>query len=52
MINMKKYIIGVMIAAGFLAACEKKVDPIDTFYVTVDYRSQIHHQRCNSEPKG
>jgi len=39
MINMKKYIIGVMIAAGFLAACEKKVDPIDTFYVTVDYRS-------------
>ncbi len=39
MINMKKYIIGVMIAAGALAACEKKVDPIDTFNVTVDYRS-------------
>ncbi|HRG93083.1 MAG TPA: hypothetical protein PLZ10_09050, partial [Chitinophagaceae bacterium] len=36
---MKKYIIGVMIAAGALAACEKKVDPIDTFNVTVDYRS-------------
>jgi len=39
MLNMKKYIIGVMIAAGALAACEKKVDPIDTFNVTVDYRS-------------
>jgi hypothetical protein len=39
MINMKKYFIGVMIAAGALAACEKKVDPIDTFNVTVDYRS-------------
>lgn len=35
---MKKYIIGLFAATAMLAACEKKVDPIDTFNVTVDYR--------------
>ncbi len=36
---MKKYII-VIVAAGFsFAACEKKVDPVDTFDVTVEYRN-------------
>ena len=36
---MKKYIIGVLVIASLFSACEKKVDPIDTFHVTVEYRS-------------
>ena len=36
---MKKYLIGVFIAAILFSACEKKVDAVDTFYVTVDYRA-------------
>lgn len=35
---MKKYIIGLFAATAMLAACEKKVDAIDTYSVTVDYR--------------
>lgn len=35
---MKKYLIGLFAVASF-AACEKKVDPVDTYYVTVDYRN-------------
>ncbi|NOT90229.1 hypothetical protein [Ferruginibacter sp.] len=35
---MKKYIILLFAAAAVLSACEKKVDPIDTFGVTVEYR--------------
>lgn len=35
---MKKYIIGLFAATAVLSACEKKVDPIDTYTVTVDYR--------------
>lgn len=35
---MKKYIIGLFAATAMLAACEKKVDAIDTYNVTVDYR--------------
>ena len=36
---MKKYIIGIFAIASILSACEKKVDPIDTYHVTVEYRS-------------
>jgi hypothetical protein len=36
---MKKYIFGIMAAGIVFTACEKKVDPIDTFNVTVEYRS-------------
>lgn len=36
---MKKYIIGLFFAAVAFSACEKKVDPVDTFNVTVDYRN-------------
>jgi len=36
---MKKYIIGLFFAAVALSACEKKIDPVDTYYVTVDYRN-------------
>jgi hypothetical protein len=36
---MKKYIIGLFSASVMLASCEKKVDPVDTFNVTVDLRS-------------
>lgn len=39
MTSMKKYIIGLFVLAGCFAACEKKVDPIDTYFVTVDYKS-------------
>lgn len=36
---MKKYIIGILAAGIVFSACEKKVDPIDSFDVTVEYRS-------------
>jgi hypothetical protein len=36
---MKKYLTGLFFAAIAFSACEKKIDPIDTFYVTVDYRN-------------
>ncbi len=36
---MKKYILGMLSATVLLASCEKKVDPVDTFNVTVEYRS-------------
>lgn len=36
---MKKYIFGIMAAGIVFTACEKKVDPIDSFDVTVEYRS-------------
>lgn len=39
MTSMKKYIIGLLIITGAFAACEKKVDPIDSYFVTVDYKS-------------
>jgi hypothetical protein len=36
---MKKYIIGIIGAGLFLTSCEKKVDPVDTFSIALDYRS-------------
>lgn len=36
---MKKIILGLLVAGLFLSACEKKVEPVDSFDVTVDYRS-------------
>jgi len=36
---MKRYVIGLFTIAAVFSACEKKVDPIDTFFVTVDYHS-------------
>jgi hypothetical protein len=39
MLNMKKYIIGIVVIGMLFSACEKKVDPIDTYNVTVEYRS-------------
>lgn len=36
---MKKYIIVIVAAAMSFAACEKKVDPVDTFDVTVEYKN-------------
>jgi hypothetical protein len=36
--TMKKYLTGILAAGLLLTACEKKVDPVDTFYVTVDYK--------------
>jgi hypothetical protein len=39
MTSMKKYIIGLFALAGCFAACEKKIDPVDTYFVTVDYKS-------------
>lgn len=36
---MKRYITGILISAVVLSACEKKVEPIDTFDVTVEYRA-------------
>jgi len=35
---MKKYITGIFAIALGLSACEKKVDPVDNFSVTVEYR--------------
>ena len=34
---MKRYIIGLITASIGLSACEKKVDPVDDFKVTVEY---------------
>lgn len=36
---MKKYILGIAVLAAVISSCEKKIDPVDTFFVTVDYRS-------------
>lgn len=36
---MKKYITGIALAAVLFAGCEKKVDPIDSYQVTVEYKS-------------
>jgi len=36
---MKRYVIGLFTIATVFSACEKKVDPIDTFFVTVDYHA-------------
>lgn len=36
---MKKYITGLFIVVIMVAACEKKVDSIDTYSVTVDFRA-------------
>lgn len=36
---MKKYIIGIFAAGILFSACVKKVDPVDTYGITVDYRS-------------
>lgn len=35
---MKKYIIGLFAATALFASCEKKVEPIDSFGVTVDFK--------------
>jgi hypothetical protein len=39
MLNMKKYILGLISASLLIASCQKKVDPVDTFNVTVEYRN-------------
>lgn len=36
---MKKYIIGIFITGAIFSACQKKVDPVDAFNVTVEYRN-------------
>jgi hypothetical protein len=36
---MKKIILGSMVLGLFLSACEKKVEPVDSFDVTVDFRN-------------
>ena len=36
---MKKIILVLLVLGLFLSACEKKVEPVDSFDVTVDYRS-------------
>jgi hypothetical protein len=36
---MKKYILGLFAATVLLSACEKKVDAIDSYNVTVDFRN-------------
>ena len=36
---MKRYITGLFTIAAVFSACEKKVDPIDTYFVTVDYHA-------------
>jgi hypothetical protein len=38
-INMKKYIIGLFAIVLLLTACEKKVEPVDDYNVTVEYRA-------------
>lgn len=35
---MKKYILGLLITAFIFSACEKKIEPVDSFDVTVEYR--------------
>src|SRR5687768_14592640 len=37
-LSMKKYITGLLAVIVIFTACEKKVDPIDTYNVTVEYR--------------
>jgi hypothetical protein len=39
MFNMKKYFIGIVAVGILFSACEKKVDAVDTFNVTIEYRS-------------
>jgi hypothetical protein len=36
---MKRYITGLVVVAALISACEKKVDPVDTFGVKVEFRS-------------
>lgn len=37
---MKKYIIGLTITAAIImVACQKKVDPVDNYFVTVDFKN-------------
>jgi hypothetical protein len=36
---MKKIILGSLVSGLFLSACVKKVEPVDTFHVTVEFRS-------------
>lgn len=36
---MKKIIFGSLVLGLILSACEKKVDPVDTFHVTVEFRN-------------
>jgi len=36
---MKRYILGFLAAAACFTACEKKVDPIDTYSVKVDFKN-------------
>src|SRR5688572_12799656 len=38
---MKQYIIGLIAVSIGLSACEKKVDPVDDFTVTVDYHNSM-----------
>lgn len=38
---MKKYIIGLFVLSMIFTACEKKVDPVDTFYVSVEYKKEF-----------
>lgn len=35
---MKKYLTGIIAGCMLLTACEKKVNPIDTYNITVDYK--------------
>jgi hypothetical protein len=37
-LSMKKYITGLLAVIVIFTACEKKVDPIDTYNVTVEYK--------------
>lgn len=39
MISMKKYIIGIFATGILFTACEKKIDPVDTYSVNVEYRN-------------
>ena len=36
---MKRYIIGLFTIAAVFSACEKKIEPVDTYFVTVDYHA-------------
>jgi hypothetical protein len=37
--QMKKYILGLLTAFIFLAACQKKAEPVDAYTVTVDFKN-------------
>jgi len=37
--NMKKYLIGLFAIVVLFSACKKKVDPVDTYRVQVEYRT-------------